>query len=151
MQSLRRVQLFVTPWTIAHQAPLSMGFSRQEYWGGLSFPPPGDLPDSGIEPVFPALQVDSLPAEPSGKPISDSYPGGWPLPSQQWQREPRPPEAVSPHSEYLEGTIPEPHGLWGRSLMAGGGGASWKPPALPTSWSKLYPENMDFSKKEDIA
>ena len=50
-----RVQLFETLWTVAHQAPLSMGFSRQEYWSGLPHPPPGDLPDSGIEPVSPAL------------------------------------------------------------------------------------------------
>ena len=54
------VRLFATPWTIAHQAPLSMGFSRQEYWSGLSFPPPRDLPNPGIEPVSFALQVDSL-------------------------------------------------------------------------------------------
>ena len=47
---LSRVQLFVTPWTVAYQAPLSMGFSRQEYWSGLPFPSPGDLPDPGIEP-----------------------------------------------------------------------------------------------------
>ena len=52
-QSLSRVQLFVTPWTVAPQAPLSMQFSRQEYWGGLPLPPPGDLPDSGIEPSSP--------------------------------------------------------------------------------------------------
>ena len=55
-----------TPWTIAHQAHLSMGFPRQEYWTGLPFPSPGDLPDLGAEPVSPvapALQVDSLPAE----------------------------------------------------------------------------------------
>ena len=45
------VQLFVTPWTVARQAPLSMGFSRQEYWSGLPFPSPGDLPDPGIEPA----------------------------------------------------------------------------------------------------
>ena len=50
-----------TPWTVALQAPLSMEFSRQEYWSGLPFPPPGDLPAPGIEPVSPALQVDSLP------------------------------------------------------------------------------------------
>ena len=49
------VQLFVTPWTIAYQAPLSMGFSRQEYLSGLSFPSPGDLPDPGIEPKSPAF------------------------------------------------------------------------------------------------
>ena len=55
MKSLSHVQLFVTPWTVAHQAPPSMGFSRQEYWSGLPFPSPGDLPDPGIEPGFPAL------------------------------------------------------------------------------------------------
>ena len=49
------------PWTVALQAPLSMGFSRQEYWSGLPFPSPGDLPDPGIKPVSPALQTDSLP------------------------------------------------------------------------------------------
>ena len=54
----------VTPWTVAHQAPLSMGFSRQEYWSGLTFSSPGDLPDLGIEPGSPALQEDSLPSEP---------------------------------------------------------------------------------------
>ena len=53
----------VTPWTAASQVPLSMGFSRQEYWSGLSFPSPGDLPDPGIEPESPALQADSLPTE----------------------------------------------------------------------------------------
>ena len=61
---LSHVQLFVTLWTIGHQAPLSMGFSRQEYWSGLPFPPPGDLPNPGIEPGSPALQLDSLPFEP---------------------------------------------------------------------------------------
>ena len=54
------VPLFVTPWTIARQAPLSMGFSRQEYWSGLPCPSPGDLPDPGIEPRSPALQADCL-------------------------------------------------------------------------------------------
>ena len=52
-----------TLWTIACQAPLSTGFSRQEYWRGLPFSPPGDLPNPGIEPGFPALQEDSLPTE----------------------------------------------------------------------------------------
>ena len=62
-QLLSRVQLFATPWTAAHQAPLSMGFFRQEYWSRLPCPPQGDLPDAGIEPVSPvapALQVDCL-------------------------------------------------------------------------------------------
>ena len=58
---LSHVRLFVTPWTVACQAPLSMGFPRQEYWNGLPYPPPGDLPNPGIEPLSPALQVDSSP------------------------------------------------------------------------------------------
>ena len=61
----------VTPWTVAHQAPLSMEFSRQECWSGLPLPSPGDHPNPGIEPasaVSPTLQADSLPGEPSGKP-----------------------------------------------------------------------------------
>ena len=67
-KKLSRVWLFVTPWTVAHQAPLSKGFSRQEYWGGLPFPSPWDLPDPGIESGSPALQPDSLPSEPPGEP-----------------------------------------------------------------------------------
>ena len=62
-----------TPWTVAHQAPLSMGFSRQEYWSGLPFPSPEDLSDPGIKPGSPALQAGSLPTEIRGKP---SYNGG---------------------------------------------------------------------------
>ena len=58
----------VTPWTTAHQAPLSMEFSRQEYWSELPFPSPENLPDPGIEPGSPAVQADSLPSEPPGKP-----------------------------------------------------------------------------------
>ena len=68
-----RVPLFVILWTVALQPPLFMEFPRQEYWSGLPFLPPGNLPDPGIEPtstVSPALQVASLPAEPSlGKPL----------------------------------------------------------------------------------
>ena len=63
-----RVQLLATPWTIASQASLSMGFSRQEYWSGLPCPPPGDLSNPGIKPRSPTLQVDSLLSEPRGKP-----------------------------------------------------------------------------------
>ena len=59
----------VIPWTLAYQAPLSMGFSRQEYWSGLPFPSPGDFPDPGIKPRSPALQADSLPTELQRKPI----------------------------------------------------------------------------------
>ena len=68
VKSLSHVWLFVTPWTAAYQAPPSMGFSRQEYWSGLPFPSPGDLPNPGIEPGSPALQTDTLPSEPPGKP-----------------------------------------------------------------------------------
>ena len=82
---LSRVQLFATPWTVAYQAPpsmgfskqeywsglpflsSSMGFSRQEYWSGLPFPSPGDLPNPGIEPGSPALEADVLTSEPPGK------------------------------------------------------------------------------------
>ena len=66
VKSLSRVQFFATPWTVAHQAPLSMGFSRQEYWSGLPFPSAGDLPNPGIEPGSPALQADALSSEPPG-------------------------------------------------------------------------------------
>ena len=65
------VQLFAIPWTVAHQAPLSIGFSRQEYWSGLRCPPPGDLPDPGIKATSlmpPAWQGGSLPLVPPGKP-----------------------------------------------------------------------------------
>ena len=58
----------VTPWTVARQAPLSMGFSRQEYWSGLPCSPPGDLPNPGIEPWSPALQADSLSLSHQGSP-----------------------------------------------------------------------------------
>ena len=63
VKSLSHVQLFVTPWTVAHRAPLSMRFSRQEYWSGFPFPSPGDLPNPGIEPGSPALQADTLTSE----------------------------------------------------------------------------------------
>ena len=67
VKSLSRVPLFETPWTVARQAPLSMGFSRQEYWSGLPFPSPGNLPNPGVEPGSPALQADALPSEPPGR------------------------------------------------------------------------------------
>ena len=66
------VRLFATPWAVAREAPLPVEFSRQEYWSGLLFPLPGDLPDPGNEPkalVSLALQADSLPSEPPGKPM----------------------------------------------------------------------------------
>ena len=63
-----RVWLFATPSTVAGEAPLCMGFSRQEYWRGLPRPLPGDLPNPGMEPRSPKLQADSLPSEPPGNP-----------------------------------------------------------------------------------
>ena len=67
----------MTPWTVACQAPLSMGFSRQEFWSGLPLPSPGDLPDPGIEPGSPTLQADAFPSEPPGKPcLGETLPAG---------------------------------------------------------------------------
>ena len=72
VKSLSRVWLFATPWNIAYWAPPSMGFSRQEYWSGLPFPSPGDLPNPGIKTRSPALPVDALPSETQGKSPSRS-------------------------------------------------------------------------------
>ena len=69
MKSLSRVRLFVTTWTVAYQAPQSVEFSRQEYWSGLPFPSPGDLPNPGTEPRSLTLQADALTSKPPGKPI----------------------------------------------------------------------------------
>ena len=71
-QSLSHIQLFSTPWTVACQAPLSMGFSRREYWSGLPLPPPWNLPHPEIEPQSPLLQADSLVLDPPGIPIWSS-------------------------------------------------------------------------------
>ena len=68
VKSFSRGQLFATPWSIAHQAPLSMGVSRQKYWSGLPFPSPGDLPNPEIEPSSPALQAGTLTSKSPGKP-----------------------------------------------------------------------------------
>ena len=68
-QSFSCVWFFVTPWTVTFQAPLSMEFSRQEYWSGLPPPSLGNFPNPGIEPRSPALQADYLPSEPPGKPV----------------------------------------------------------------------------------
>ena len=88
LSRLSCVRLFATLWTVAHQAPLSMGFSRQEYWSRLPFPPPGDLPDLGIKLrclVSPALQVGSLPLAPPEKPIySNSTLGYIPRKIESW-------------------------------------------------------------------
>ena len=75
VKSLNGVQFFVTPWTVAHQAPPPTEFSRQEYWSGLPFPSPGDLPYPGIKPRSPALQADALPSEPPGKHFQEGRSG----------------------------------------------------------------------------
>ena len=72
VKSLSHVRHFVTPWTVAYQAPQSLGFSRQEYRSGLPFPSPGDIPNPGMEPGSPILQADALPSEPPGKLITNN-------------------------------------------------------------------------------
>ena len=68
---LSHIRLFTTPWTVAYEAPPSMGFSRQEYWSGMPLPSPGGLPNPGIEPRSPALQAHALPSEPPEKQLKD--------------------------------------------------------------------------------
>ena len=100
------VRLFVIPWTVAHQAPLSMGFSRQEYWSGLLCPPPGDLLDPGIEPASvtpPALQADFLFSEPPGKPSGKEFTSLWVRPV--GQEDPLE-EGTATHSSILAWKIP---------------------------------------------
>ena len=70
MKLLSRVRLFATPWTVAYKAPPSVRFSRQEYWSGVPFPSPGDLPDPGIEPGSPTFQADTLTSELPGNGLS---------------------------------------------------------------------------------
>ena len=77
VKSLSRDQLCATPWTVAYKAPLSMEFSGQEYWSGLPFPSPGDLPNPGVEPGSPTLQPDTLPPEPPGAQIPNMASHAW--------------------------------------------------------------------------
>ena len=77
------VQLFATPWTVAHQATLSLGLSRQESWSGLPFPSPGDLPDPGLELGTPAFRADSLPSEPPR--LSKELPPSWGAGGKEWR------------------------------------------------------------------
>ena len=72
VKAFSRVRLFATPWTVAYQAPPSMGFSRQEYWSGVPLPSPGDLSNPGIEPGAPTFQGDALTSESPGKPQKDT-------------------------------------------------------------------------------
>ena len=115
MSLLSHVQLFATPWTVAHQAPLSIGFPRQEYQSGLPFPPPGDLLNLGIKPMSPALQVDALPSELPRKPCPS--PGDLPDPGI---------EPVSLMSPALAGGFFTTRKPWG-------GNESLSPFSLPSS------------------
>ena len=83
VRSFSRIQLFATPRTVAYQAPLSMGFSRPEYWSGVPFPSPGDLLDPGIEPGSPKFQADALTSEPPLEWGAISYPRGSSRPRDQ--------------------------------------------------------------------
>ena len=129
MKSLSRVRLFATPWTVAHQAPRSMKFSRQEYWSGLPFSSPGDLPDPGIEPRSPALQADSLPSE---SPVaSDSFTTPWTVAHQA------PLLMGFPRQEYWSGLpfpsprdLPDP-GIEPASPALAGGFFTTEPPGKP--------------------
>ena len=96
VKSLSRVRIFATPWTVVYQASQPMGFSRQEYWSGLPFPSPADLPDPGIEPGSPTLEADALPSEPPGKPLGILGSGSQnkSAPCSKWERNLGTPEGV---------------------------------------------------------
>ena len=129
MKSLSRVRLFATPWTVAHQAPRSMKFSRQEYWSGLPFSSPGDLPNPGIEPRSPALQAGALPSE---SPVaSDSFATPWTVAHQA------PLLMGFPRQEYWSGLpfpsprdLPDP-GIEPASPALAGGFFTTEPPGKP--------------------
>ena len=134
------VQLFVTPWTIAHQAPLSLEFSRQEYLSMLPFSSPGDLPDPGVEPGSPAFQADSLPSELPGKVMFNSIATPWtvafqaPLSRQEyWKRLP-----------FLSlGDLPNPE-IEPSSPALGGGFITTVPPRKPIP--ELGDVNLELDK-----
>jgi len=99
----------VTPWTAAGQAPLSMEFSMHEHWSGLPCPPPGDLPNPGIKPRSPALQADSLPTEPPGKPKSKEWVAWWAAVygvAQSWTRLKRLSSSSGSSLSLLQGIFP---------------------------------------------
>ena len=101
VKSLSCVWLFATPWTVAYQAPPSMGSSRQESWSGLSFPSPGDLPNPGIEPGSPAFQADALTSEPPRSHLSPNPPSRY-----------FPKQAEKPHSPGMIKVIPNNDTFW---------------------------------------
>ena len=107
MKSLSCVRLFATPWTVAHQAPLSMGFSRQESWSGLPFPSPGELPNPGMEPGSPALQADALTSKLPGKPNAKCYVNNCKYNVNTCQH-----VAFKFYFLELSRTLPHPHGIF---------------------------------------
>ena len=117
---LSHVRLFATPWTVAYQAPQSMEFSRQEYWSGLPFPSPGDLPSPGIEPRSPALQADALPSEPPGK-CTYIF--------SNWQQ-----DRVSQQNCVMTFLLFIPPVGNGKSAPLFPGGSVKNPPAMPETW-----------------
>ena len=112
---LMRLWLLATPLTVAPQAPLSMGFSRQQYWSGLPFPSPEDLPDPEIEPRSPTLQADALTSEPPGSPVVKNLPASAKdirdMVLSQHQEDPLE-EGMATHSSILPWSIPMDRGDW---------------------------------------
>ena len=134
-----RVRLCLTLWTAADQAILSLGFSRQEYWSGLPFPSPGDLPDPGIKSRSPALQADSLPSEPLGKPAASVK--SWLLPVSGWLKRKqdlcvvlqKPGESGhNPTALSLRGdsSLQSPFWVLSKAGLGEGGGLLWQWPPL---------------------
>ena len=144
-ESPSHFQLFVTPWTVAHQAPLSMGFSRQEYWNGQPFPSPGGLLNPRIEPGSPALQVDSLPSKPPGKPenwvLSPNVGFGW-----LWAPLNGPPSSGPPRHLPPQGGGGPTAFLWVLPAHAGVWGVSWVSASKRhqnAAWCKPFPDNFE--------
>ena len=110
----------MTPWTVAHQAPLSMGFSRQEFWSGLPLPSPGDLPDPGIESGSPALQADSLPSEPPGKPcLGETLPMGPASGGSELSEVGCVCSSCAPHLHFFPALLLLSHCPWGPFFLSG--------------------------------
>ena len=141
VELLSRVWLFATPWTVAYQAPLSMEFSSQDYWSGLPFPSPGDLPNPGIEPRSPALQTGALPSEPRNNKTISWFATPWTVAYQA------PPSMGLSRQEYWSG-LPFPSPMhesekwkWSRFSRV------W---LLATPWTAAYqaPPSMGLSRQE---
>ena len=152
MKFLSHVWLFATPWTVAYQAPPSKKFFRHKYWSGLPFPSPGDVPDLGIKPRSPALQVDALPSEPPGKPLYAAA-AAKSLQSCPTLCDPR---DVSPPSSPVPGILQARTLEW--VAISFSKASKWKVNVkslsrvwlLATPWTSAYqaPPSMGFSRQE---